>query len=383
VATLIQSTGYYSTDFGWSVAIDGDTIVACGDMTSEIFVYVKPAAGWRNTLLPTVTLSAPPGAGCSLAISGNTIVVGSPAYGTGAGSAYVFVEPAGGWTNMNPTATLTPSDSMDSSFGDSVAISGDTVIVGDRENNSYTGAAYVFVKPATGWANMTQTAKLTASDGQTNDSFGISVSVSNHTIAVGASQAYLGTGKAYVFVQPQGGWTDTTQTAELTGSDTVAASVFGTSVAVDSDTIAVGAPGYPGCCPPSGCCTPGEAYSFVKPSAGWANMTQTASLVAVDRQNDDQFGLKVTVVGNAIVVGAPGRSRGPNLEVGGAYVFGKPASGWKDLRSAISLTASPARRLTSLGWAVGLSKNVMIVGAPVFHPTRNIEGVAYIFERPQ
>ena len=92
---------------------------------------------------------------------------------------------------MTQTAKLTASDGAEGDyFGVSVSISGDTVVVGangDDDNGDTSGSAYVFVKPSAGWSNMTQTAKLTASDGVEGDYFGYSVSVSGDTVVVGAS----------------------------------------------------------------------------------------------------------------------------------------------------------------------------------------------------
>ena len=92
---------------------------------------------------------------------------------------------------MTQTAKLTASDgAADDDFGISVSISGNTVVVGADDatvgGNSDQGAAYVFTEPGSGWTSMTQTAKLTASDGAANDYFGYSVSISGNTVVVGA-----------------------------------------------------------------------------------------------------------------------------------------------------------------------------------------------------
>ena len=109
-----------------------------------------------------------------MAVSGDTVVVGAPGDDIGAtfgqGSAYVFVKPVGGWaTTSTFNAKLTDSNGVASgSFGASVAVSGDTVVVG-AENAS---SAYVFVKPAGGWSGpLTETAQLTASDGAAGEDF--------------------------------------------------------------------------------------------------------------------------------------------------------------------------------------------------------------------
>jgi len=173
--------------------------------------------------------------GSSVAIGGDTVVVGS----IGGGPVYVYEKPAGGWRNMLQTAELTPSTG---GFGDTVvAISGDTIIVG----SGLGGDVYVFVKPSGGWTNMTETARL--SDGVTGDYFGISVAIDGSTIVVGATGTEVnGTqeqGAAYVFVEPPTGWATTSAfDAELTSSNGTYVDLFGVSVRVSGKTIVVGAP---------------------------------------------------------------------------------------------------------------------------------------------
>ena len=162
--------------------------------------------------------------GQSTSVSGGTAVVGSWGDSDSTGAAYVFVQPSGFPTKISQTARLTASDGMPNDrFGYSVSISENTVIVGAPGANDGEGKAYVFVKPATGWTDMTETAQLTASDGQTGDQFGNSVSISGNTAIVGAYAHAVGSnagqGAAYIFVQAASGWSNMTQTAELTASD--------------------------------------------------------------------------------------------------------------------------------------------------------------------
>src|SRR6185503_15917035 len=101
------------------------------------------------------------------------------------GSAYLFVKPVGGWVDMHETAILTASDGFPNDhFGTSAALSGDTVLVGANGVASKKGAAYIFAKPVGGWESMIETAKLTALDGALNDSFGWSVALSGDTVLV-------------------------------------------------------------------------------------------------------------------------------------------------------------------------------------------------------
>src|SRR5882757_8577354 len=121
------------------------------------------------------------------AIDGNTVVVTGAFLGE---SAYVFDKSSAGWHSMTQTARLTPSNAQAFSFGHSLAVSGNTIVVGASQetigSNADQGAVYVFVKPAAGWVDMTETAKLTSSDGGTNDLFGKSVGISGNVIVAGA-----------------------------------------------------------------------------------------------------------------------------------------------------------------------------------------------------
>ncbi len=297
------------------------------------------------------------GFGSSVAISGDTVVVGAVGADINAnadqGSAYVFVKPVGGWATASTfNAKLTASDgAAGDAFGGSVAISGDTVVVGAVGANANQGAAYVFVKPVGGWAGaLTETAKLIASDGAAGDQFGISVGVSGDTVVVGAFLDDIGAnseqGSAYVFVKPVGGWMNMTQTAKLTASDGAFNDNFGFSVAVSGDTVVVGA-----FLDDIGANSDqGSAYVFVKPVGGWMNMTQTAKLTASDGAAGDGFGFSVAVSGDTAVVGASGDTIGANTDQGSAYVFGSVVVG----RPAPALSKSAQLGIVALLLLVGL-----------------------------
>jgi hypothetical protein len=223
----------------------------------------------------------------------------------------------------------------------------------------------VFVKPAGGWKNMTQTAQLSASDGQANDELGWSASISGGTIVLGTIAAKP-SGKAYVFVEPAGGWSNETQMAELTASVSMAG--FGYSVATDGDEVLVGAFDF---------YTVGAAYMFVKPATGWANATENARLSPIDGAQYDQFGYSVAVRGKSAAIGAPARTSGIFYAEGGAYIFTEPAGGWHSVSSSTVVTGSDGRQRTSFGSSVALVDNLLVVGAPelLFHS-------AYLFGLP-
>jgi hypothetical protein len=268
-------------------------------------------------------------------------------------------------------AELTASDGATSDeLGYSVAVSGSTVAVGaplDSVNGFFgVGAVYVFVKPATGWGNVTQIAKLTASDGQYATELGGSVAIANDTIVAGAINVGMSeSGPAYVFVKPPGGWTDMTQSAELSASDGYAYDVFGNTLAISGDTIVVGSSGA-------------GAYIYVRPESGWSNTTQTAKLTSGAA---DDFGFGVAIDGNTIVVGNPSG----NQTLGSAYVFTKPPGGWTNTAAFdAELTGSDIAQYAAFGFAVAINGETIVVGAPDAHATGGSTGpgAAYIFVEP-
>jgi hypothetical protein len=413
-AELTGSDGAAGENLGGSVAISGNTIVAAVGNSSdgEADVFVEPGGGWTNkTQSAKLTASGGgPGGGLggSVAISGNTIVVGAPNATVGGntyqGAVYVFVKPPSGWANATQTAKLTSSDGGASYweggggpygdyFGGSVAIAGNTIVVGAGDatvgDNLTRGAVYVFVEPPGGWVNATQTAKLTASDGATNDDLGESVAVSGNTIVAGAGGAKVGgspfQGAVYVFIKSPGGWVNATQTAKLTASDGAADDGLG-SVAVSGNTIVAGAYNATVGGNPS----QGAVYVFIKPPGGWVNATQTAKLTASDGAADDGLGasVAVSVAGSTIVAGPAATINGYSPQ-GAVYVFAEPLGGWANATQTAKLTASDGAAGDGrdglgdgLGYSVAVSGDTIVAGAPNAVVGGNFEGAAYVFASP-
>ena len=285
--------------------------------------------------------------GWSVAVDGDTLVIGALGDDPdNTGAAYVFTRDPEGWVQVGKliAENRLEDDAKDAGFGHAVAVHGDTIVVGAYEENhpdppnvdmGDVGAAYVFTRPATGWADMTETARLTASDAAANDEFGTSVAVHEDTIVVGAPEEDTGArGSAYIFTRPANGWADMTETATLIGQSD--GDRFGRSVAVHGDTVVVGAHEV-------GDNYRGEAYVFTKSAAtgvwdDWdkkkANVA-TGRLTASDRATNDKFGYSVAMDGDTIVVGAlyhdyddPDNNTDDDVSnSGAAYVFIKPATG--------------------------------------------------------
>ena len=171
-----------------------------------------------------------------------------------------------------------------------------------------------------------QQAELSASDGAKNDGLGFAVAVSGNTIVAGAPFHKVGAntrqGAAYVFTMPASGWANATQSAELTASDGASGDELGYSVATSGNTIVAGAPEHKVGANEE----QGAAYVFTMPASGWANVTQSAELTASDGAEGDKLGYSVAVSVNTIVAGAPEHNVGANEEQGAAYMSTNPPS---------------------------------------------------------
>lgn len=350
--------------------------------------------------------------GASVAISGNTAVVGAPGESSSAniingdesdnsasnsGAAYVFTRTGDVWTQE---AYLKASNAeAGDSFGISVAISGDTIVIGadgesssalgingDESDNSalLSGAAYVFVRENSVWS---QEAYLKASNTEEDDAFGNAVAISGNTIVVAANQessssvgvnadelnnAASGSGAAYVFDRIGTTWS---QQAYLKASNTEEFDNFGTSVALSGGTLVIGADsesssatGVDGDQTDNLTFSSGAAYVFARNSNSWS---QEAYLKASNTDTFDSFGASVSISGDTLVVGASeesssavgvgGDESNNSLSSSGAvYVFSRNGSIWAQ---EAYLKASNAGLEDAYGVSVSISGNLLAVGA--------------------
>ena len=331
------------------------------------YVYVQGHSGWPST--PTATLADPAATGASsddsfgssVAVSGDTLVVG--AYGTNsfAGAAYVYVKGRAGWPTT-PTATLAdPAATSIDDFGLSVAVSGDRIVVGAYGTNSSAGAVYVYAKGRSGWPT-TPAATLADPAATSDDLFGASVAVSASTVVVGAYGANANAGAAYVYVKGRSGW-PTTPTATLADPADTSDDLFGASVALSASTVVVGAYGANA--------NAGAAYVYVTGRSGWPT-TPTATLADPADTSNDLFGAPVAISGGTIVVGASGA----NANAGVAYVYAEHHSGWTGTPNA-TLVDPAATSGDAFGSSVAVvSGGAIVVGAFL---TANAAGAAYLY----
>jgi hypothetical protein len=396
-ADLTALDGQPADNLGIAVSINSNTVavgapqaVVNGNVAQgAVYVFVEPSGGWAN-MTQTAKLTASDGAtgsflGFSVSVSGSTIVAGAPGGTVGTdsqqGAAYVFVEPAGGWTDSIETAKLTASDGVAlDALGSSISIDGSTVIAGAPQasinKNAYQGAAYIFVAPANGWNSTTQTAKLTASTGLAGNGLGTSVSISGNTAVAGAPgvavSARANQGAAYVYVQPTNGWADMTETAQLTVSTGRANNNLGLSVGINGNTVVAGA--LYGTDQ-----TYGSAFVFVEPVSGWANTsTFTAELTtpAGIQQEDDFFAQNTAINGSLIVVGAPNSVANLNETQGAAYIFTEPSGGWVSTSQSVEIFSLGGFPGDAFGTWVATDGTNVVSGA---QGSNNAQGTASVF----
>jgi hypothetical protein len=292
-----------------------------------------------------------------------------------AGAAYIFLRNRTGASRWGQAKKLSASDTQSGDwFGRSVAVSGDFALVGAPEEDGGSGdpvpgagAAYIFHRDQGGTSNWGEVQKLTAPDAQQGDGFGFSVAIDGDTAIIGANREDGGPGDpldnagvAYVFQNISGfGWL---HVGTLRVSDTQTSDWFGESVAISGDVVIVGAKGEDG-----GIGDPladaGAAYIYRRDQGGANGWGEVRKLVALDPASGDGFGYSVGIAGKLAVVGAYGEDGGPGdplLDAGAAYVFEDlSGSGWTQVAKP---TATDAEAGRGLGFSVAISAGVVLAG---------------------
>jgi hypothetical protein len=400
VAKLTASDGASYDYFGWTVSISGNTIVVGangdddkGSESGSAYVFGRDQGGgdaWGQVAKLTASDGASSDVfGSSVSISGDTVVVGvylDDDNGADSGSAYVFGRDLGGtdaWGQVVKQPAPLAITARGDSFGSSVAADGDTVVVGaygDDDNGSDSGSAYIFSQDRNGAGAWGQVAKLTASNGASGDRFGYAVSISGDTVVIGAyrDDPYApDSGSAYIFRRNQGGADAWGQIANLTASDAVYGGLFGHSVSISGDTVAVGAPGHNDNGTDSG-----SAYIFSRDQGGADAWGQVAKLTAVDGTSDDHFGYSVSINGDTVAVGAYGDDDNGSLS-GSAYIFCRDQGGSDAWGQVAKLTASDGASYDHFGYSVSINGDTVAVGALGDDGNGSYSGSAYIFSRDQ
>ena len=318
IAKLTAAALAWDSGFGQSVAIDGDTIVVGTAYKATVYIFRIADGGVNEVTTLTPDVAWPENTfGRSVAIDGGTVVVGAWKDGpVSEGLAYVFLTSDGG-TTYGQVAVLTAGDAAAGDhFGFSVEIDGDTVLVAAQQMpNGGPGAAYIF---RTGDGDSyDQVTKLTAPDGAQDDRFSAFLAIEGSTVVIGAPRhddAGTDSGAAYVF-GTNDGWATYSFVAKLTADDAAAGDYFGKEVEIEDGVVAIGACAPPGI-EPSG----GEAVYIFHASDDGLTYSQVAKLTAADGVAGDRFGQSLAMDGGTIVVGAM-RDEDAGNRTGSVYVF--------------------------------------------------------------
>ena len=320
IGQMVASDGASDDNYGHSVSISGDTAIIGapfdddqGDFSGSAYIFTRSGGSWTQQTKLTEGVWGPGNRfGISVAISGDTAIVGvvnDDEFGTDSGSAYVYTRSGSSWTQQ---AKLNASDAAASDrFGTNVSIHEDTVIVGaytDDDKGTDSGSAYIFTRSGSSW---TEEAKLTASDGTSSERFGEEVALFGDTAIVGVPRSYGDgggalTGSAYIFTRSGGSWS---QQAKLTKNGAATYDHFGSSIDLSEETAIIGSNGN------------SAAYIFTRSGGTW---TEQDELISSDGASNN-FGYSVALSGNTAVIGAHlDGANGP----GAAYVFTRSGSEW-------------------------------------------------------
>jgi len=358
--------------FGFAVAMDGSLALSSaprqdvlGIDSGSVYVYARTSHDWDEEakLIPS-NGAAGDLFGYSVALSGDTAVVGAP-LASGGGSAYVFVRSGTTWSEQ---AILVPSVlASGDKYGLDVNISGDTIVVGSPNQDTVAadaGAAFVFVRSGTTW---TEEAMLTASDGASLDFFGTSVSADADNVLVGSIKAdgvAAETGAAYLYKRTGSSWA---QDQKITRIDSATGDLFGTSVSIVGDRMAIGAPGHAQAGTNSG-----AAYMYQENVPG----TWTMILKRIGTAAFDKFGasLETASTGYTVVGSAGDDEEASNAGKTLLYTQLPPPNAFEVLLSAEPLAGD------QLGVCVALNEHCWAIGGAPGHDDAGVDaGSADIF----
>lgn len=303
--------------------------------------------------------------GAAVDVDGDRAVIGSrfdDDVASNAGAVYVYLRnPDTHQWSQEDKLLMTGGEAGDN-FGTSVAIDGDTIVVGAPQDDinevAFKGSAHVFTRGPGGWDNGLELLPGDEDENLRYENYGISVDIDNGTIVVGVaydddddqSPTSGATGSAYVFEKnDQGTWIRTAKLLPPTIEDH---QNFGWSVAIERDTIVVGAPHWTA----SGV---GEAYEFGRLDGVWQNVAER--LPATDNLDDDNFGWSVAISGELIVVGARLDDDAVNGVDSGSITIFEYSSG--DYVNKGKLLASNGEANDLFGIDVATNGEVVVAGA--------------------
>ena len=390
VAKLAPADGGPGSEFGRSVAVNGDTVIVCaryednGSGPGSAYVFDRDQGGtdaWGQvTKIVPAGVSEADEFGLSVAISGDTAVFGAPGNESEKGAVYIFGRDQGGQDGWGQVKKLTLLDgSTGDDFGQSLSMSGDTLLVGadgyDGPGLDF-GAAFVFERNAGGPDNWGQTAMLSADDGEEEDHFGVAVATDGTRAVISAPGTFPE--RLYVFERDPGG-SGSWEQASVVNANLASNFVFGQVLAINGDTIVAG----DRLAFNQFDQLMGAAHVFERDSGGTGEWGLTTTLRAFDGNEYDNFGRSVLINGDRVYVAAHAHEHsGLGNTAGAVFIYERHAGGpdtWGLIEEAVSPPVSVAYwEFFGIG---AVSGDNAVIGAYADDDAGYQSGSAYFFRR--
>ena len=371
---LFASDGQSFDEAGTDVGIDGEWAIVGAPFDDDVAsnsgaVYVHRWDSSAGQWLEFQKLTASDGSanswfGWSVAISGETLIVGArqhDAISSDAGSAYVFEFDGSGWVEAE--ILVGSQQTANDEFGVDVALDGDIAAVGawlDDHAATNSGAVYVFERSRFGWQETALAIDPQATD---NDNLGLSVSVDGELVVSGAHGGNGTKGQVLVFRKSGGSW----PLEQILQSADPLVNTMGRRVAADGDLIVAGTWATDATAPDSG-----AAYLFRHDGSQWQ---EEATLLPSHSGHSFYFGSSVATQDGVVMVGAPGEND-PGQNYGTLYTFRRCNDGsWVEDQRLASLI----RGNHEFAWSVAVNGSRLICGAPRADQGGTNLGAAYVF----
>jgi hypothetical protein len=364
--------------FGFSVAIDGTTVLVGAnraDVDDVIdagvaYVYILGDNGWyQQAKLIAAPIFAEDGLGGNVALKNDTAMLGimrRDDKGRDSGAVVAFERESNNW--LQSQIFTAPDGKPGDAFGQSIALTENFLVIGAPRNDLLgidSGAAYVYKRERGIWRYH---AKIKASDGAAGDLFGISVAIDGNTILVGADlndEVAEDAGAVYVYVFDHNQWK---QEAKLVASDGGKTDIFGVRVSLAQNTALISARrddiddlGIDA----------GSAYIFVRDGNTW---TQEVKLISPDGEADDRFGRGVALSENTAIISAMNHDAN-DTDTGALYVYKKEANGWRYASKIVAKSSMPGDKF---GWNIALSDEVAVIATPHNDVKGQQSGAVYV-----
>ena len=394
IAQIKAADGAEGDRFGWAVAISGDNALVgaykdndYGTGSGAAFVFQRNGLAWEQVVklsdLNAGTadeLTAGDEYGKAVAICGDIAVVGArrreESVALDCGAVYVYRRRSSVLWSAETVLHATDFATGDL-FGDSVATDGDRIVASAVGKNEGQGAAYVFRYDPGDENRWVEEAKLVGSDSQPGDRFGTAVAIDGDSLVIGAIYVNAGAGAVYLFdFDSAAGWQEAQKLTAVDqggNDDSDEHDSFGNSVALSGNRLAVGSKYNDDACPNLNYCNSGSVYVFRHAASAWAIESK---LVASDAAQGDEFGRSVSLGDTWLLVGAYRGNDPGDVETGSAYLYHREGAQW---REAVEFNGNQSADADRFGVSVALGGDYAIVGAYSNDDIGSTAGAGYLF----